>query len=148
MTDNTLNPEQLKSAQAELAKLPLLGPALWLMARDAQRRFTFVADIDWRLLPPLVLDQCKLLTKQQIPWAFCSWALVSEPVDERLRTAGPVIAPHEWRSGSIPWLIDVIAPFGEAQALAQQVKREAGLQGPAHAWIHNAQGQPELVELP
>ena len=38
---------QLESARQELTKLPLLGPALWLYARDPLRRFGFFADIDW-----------------------------------------------------------------------------------------------------
>lgn len=65
-----LNAEQIASAKQELEKLPLLGPALWLFARDPLRRYTFVGDLDWRLLPPLVLDQCRLYSREGLPWAF------------------------------------------------------------------------------
>ena len=43
-TTPQLSTEDLASATKELAKLPLLGPVLWLYARDPQRKHTFVAD--------------------------------------------------------------------------------------------------------
>lgn len=98
-------------AKHALTKLPMLGPALWLFARDARKRFTFIADQDWLLMPPLVLDQCKLYMKGEVPWAFCTWAFVSDEVNARLGSSIPKIAPHEWKTGNHLWLIDVVAPF-------------------------------------
>lgn len=146
-TNDAHQAAQLKAAKQELTKLPLLGPAMWLFARDAQRRFTFVADLDWRLMPPLVLDQCKLYSKSGIPWAFATWAFVSEAVDQRLRSTSPVIAPHEWKSGEKAWLIDVVAPFGDAQAIAQQVVQEMGIKTTVQAWLPNAEGQAVLQDI-
>jgi cytolysin-activating lysine-acyltransferase len=140
----TMTPEQIQSAQKELAKLPLLGPAMWLFARDPQRRFTFVADLDWRLLPPLVLDQCRLFSKQEVPWAFFTWALVSDEIDARLRSAAPLIAPHEWRSGKNAWLIDAVMPFGTDEDLLGQVVALAAPGGSVCAWLPGKSGTPEL----
>ena len=135
---------QLDSARKELAKLPLLGPVMWLYARDPQRRFTFVSDMDWRLLPPLVLEQCKLYNKQEVPWAYFSWAKVSEAVDQRLRSNNPFIAPHEWHSGEIPWLIDAVMPFGEDAALLKEVVTAISGGKPVNVWLPAANGQPAL----
>jgi cytolysin-activating lysine-acyltransferase len=143
-TDQAL---QFETAKKELTKLPLLGPALWLFARDQHLRFTFVADMDWRLMPPLVLDQCKLYSRAELPWAFTTWAFVSDAVDQRLRSSSPIIAPHEWQSGDKPWLIDVIAPFGDADQVAEEA---AALVSPGklvNAWIRNANGQAVLKEF-
>lgn len=114
---NTEQNTDFSEAKQALKKLPMLGPALWLYARDARKRYTFVADQDWLVMPPLVLDQCKLYMKGEIPWAFCTWALVSDEIDARLRSAVPKIAPHEWKSGAHLWLIDVVAPFGGVEEL-------------------------------
>jgi cytolysin-activating lysine-acyltransferase len=145
--DSTNAAAQIAAATKELAKLPILGPAMWLFARDPQRKFTFVADLDWRLMPPLVLEQCKLLSKGDLPWAFVTWASVSDAVDARLRSNAPIIAPHEWKSGEHLWLIDVVAPFGEAQVMAQQVVDQLNPKGTVRAWLHSAAGTPELKEL-
>ena len=117
------NLQQLQEAKASLKKLPMLGPALWLFARDERKKFTFIADQDWLVMPPLILDQCKLYKKDEIPWAFCTWAFVNDQVDERLSSAVPKIAPHEWKSGEHLWLIDIVAPFGGADEIIADLQK-------------------------
>jgi hypothetical protein len=119
-----MNADQLASAKRELEKLPLLGPALWLFARDPMRRFTFVADIDWRLLPPLVLDQCKLYSREGLPWAFVTWARVGDAVDQRLRSSAP---------GSHAFAVD-------APDIARQALKEIAGASTANAWLPGAEG--------
>ena len=109
----TAQQKQLNDSKAQLKKLPILGPAMWLYARDDLKKYTFIAEQDWLLMPPIILDQCKLYMRDDIPWAFATWAFVSDEVDARLRTAIPKIAPHEWKSGTHAWIIDVVAPFGD-----------------------------------
>jgi cytolysin-activating lysine-acyltransferase len=117
------NPQDLASAKSALSKLPILGPALWLYARDPLRKFTFMADIDWVLLPPVVLDQCRLYTKDEIPFAFFTWAKVSDAVDQRLRSGILRVAPHEWQSGDHLWLIDAVAPFGQLEEMIAELHK-------------------------
>lgn len=140
---------QLESARQELAKLPLLGPVMWLYARDPMRRFTFAADLDWRLMPPLVLDQCKLYNKQELPWAFFSWARVNDAVHARLQSANANLAPHEWHSGAHVWLIDAVMPFQADDALLSEVVRAIQPNGESHvnAWLPAANGQLVLRAL-
>lgn len=145
--ETTLEDAQLATARRELAKLPLLGPVAWLLARDAQRRFSFFADVDWRFTPPLVLDQCKLYNRQDIPWAFVSWARVNDAVNERLRSGTPTISPHEWQSGPHLWFIDVLAPFGGAREAAQQALGEIPGATVASVWLPATDGRPVLTEL-
>lgn len=113
----------LATAKSALSKLPILGPALWLYARDPLRKFTFMADIDWVLLPPVVLDQCRLYTKDDIPFAFFTWAKVSDAVDQRLRSGILRVAPHEWQSGEHLWLIDAVAPFGQLDEMIAELHK-------------------------
>lgn len=115
----------LTEARAALAKLPILGPAIWLYSRDPARKYTFLADIEVTLLPPILLDQCRLFSKDGIPFAFFTWARVSDGVDWRLRGGVLRIAPHEWKSGEHVWLMDAVAPFGGAEPLFEQLRREA-----------------------
>lgn len=118
----------LEQAKDALAKLPILGPALWLYARDPVKKFMFLGDTDWAVLPPIILDQCRLYTKGGLPYAFITWAYVSDAVDERLRSSQPKIAPHEWKSGEHIWLIDAVAPFGQLDETLKEL-REAVFAG-------------------
>lgn len=113
----------LKEAQNSLNKLPIMGPALWLYARDPMKKFMFVGDIDWAILPPVILDQCRLYTKDGIPFAFFTWALVNDAVDQRLRSGTPRIAPNEWQSGEHLWLVDVVTPFGKTEEMIEELRK-------------------------
>ena len=137
----------MATAKRELAKLPLLGPVAWLLARDQQRRFNFFADIDWRYTPPLVLDQCKLYNRSEVPWAFVSWAWVDNAVDQRLRSGVPTIAPHEWQAGPHLWFIDVLAPFGGTREIASQALGEIAGASRAAFWELQDDGRPRLAEI-
>lgn len=141
-----MNEQELLSAKSELAKIPLLGPVLWLMGRDAGRRDVRVGEIDWRLMPPLVLDQLQIVTRFDVPWGFCTWAFVSEEVHQRMASPQAQIEPHEWRSGTIPWLIEVCAPFGGHDEVAQSAMKTMKAQQPVHAWMPGLDG-PELKKL-
>lgn len=107
----------LEQARAGLSKLPIMGPALWLYGRDPIRKFSFIADMDWMLLPPVILDQCQLFTQNGIPTGFFTWAFVSDTIDARLRSGVARLAPHEWKSGPHLWLIDLVSPFAAADEM-------------------------------
>ena len=64
-------------------------------------------------------------------------------MDARLRTTQPVIAPHEWKSGAIPWLIDVVMPFSvganvaERENLLAEACKQVGGAKPVHGWVED-----------
>jgi cytolysin-activating lysine-acyltransferase len=116
-------PEDASLADAAFGKLPTLGPIAWLYARTQDRRFLFLADLDWAVMPPVVLDQCRLFMRGKMPHAFVTWAHVDDEVHRRLSLGHPRLAPHEWRSGSHLWLIDVVTPFGDTQEVLADVQR-------------------------
>jgi cytolysin-activating lysine-acyltransferase len=119
--EKELATHNLEQARDSLAKLPLLGPVLWLYSTAPEKKFMFMGDMQGSLLPPVVLDQCRLYTKNGIPWAFFSWAKVSDAVHERLLSGIAKLAPHEWRSGVHVWLIDTVAPFGGGEECIEQL---------------------------
>ncbi|MEO1719998.1 MAG: toxin-activating lysine-acyltransferase [Pseudomonadota bacterium] len=96
-----------------------------LMRTETFRELT-LKDLDWLVLPALQTGQFALAhgdprpkdaqratsevgEKPNIPIAVVLWAHVSEDVDRRLRetAAEPILklAPDEWRSGDIPWIV-------------------------------------------
>jgi cytolysin-activating lysine-acyltransferase len=119
---------------------------LWLMGRDPVRREMRVGELDWRLMPPLVLDQMQIVTRFDVPWGFCTWAFVSEAVHGRLSSPQAQIDPHEWHGGPIPWIIEVCAPFGGADEVVQSALKAMNASQPVHAWMPGAEC-PELRTL-
>lgn len=140
--------QQLHDAKESLKKLPILGPAMWLYARDDRKKYTFIAEQDWLLTPPIVLDQCKLYTRDEIPWAFCTWAFVSDEIDARLRSGMPRIAPHEWKSGAHPWIIDIVTPFGDRDGIIDEVRRNVFGGAAISALLGRSDGSVVVTDYP
>jgi cytolysin-activating lysine-acyltransferase len=118
----------LEQAKAVLKKVPLLGPVSWLMMHSPAHKFLFVADYEWRIMPPIALDQAKLYMKDEAPLAFASWAFLSPEAAERYRRTGK-LAPADWKSGDEAWLVDLIAPFGGVDELLKDLKTKTALAG-------------------
>jgi len=108
--------------QSIATKIPLLGPVAWLMMQQPGTKHTFLSELEWRILPALVLDQAKLYMRDGMPLAFVSWAMLSEETVSRYRAAPHRLAPTDWKSGDQVWLVDVFTPFGGATELLKDLR--------------------------
>ncbi len=109
-------------AQKVMKKSPLLGPVTWLMLTGAATRNTLLSELEWRVLPALVLDQAKLYFREGSPVAYASWAMLSDTAAQRYRQAPHHLAASDWHSGSQIWLVDILAPFGGAQQVLADLR--------------------------
>ncbi len=100
----------------------VLGEIAWLMSRSAIHRHLFLADLDWRVFPALYLGQARIFRDQKSnPVAVATWAFVSDEVDARLKAHIARLQPGDWKSGSHPWIIDVVAPSGAVKQVVDEV---------------------------
>lgn len=113
-----------KQAQKVISKIPLLGPVTWLMMQQAASRHTLISELEWRVLPPLMLDQAKLYLKDEAPVAFVSWARLSDAAAQRYKTAPHQLTMNDWASGDQVWLVDVLTPFGGAQDVLKDLREK------------------------
>ncbi len=73
-------------------------------------------------MPPLVLDQAKLYLRDNAPIAYVSWAKLSDTVAKRYRAAPHQLAATDWQSGDQVWIVDLLAPFGGAAEVLQDLR--------------------------
>jgi cytolysin-activating lysine-acyltransferase len=106
----------------------VFGQVVWLMMNTPQFRHVFVADLEWMVLPPILLNQYRLLRVDNRTVAFAGWAYLSETAEKRLQEANARLAPVDWKGGDRLWLINVFAPFGHQEAILNEV-REIALAG-------------------
>ncbi|MES2191639.1 MAG: toxin-activating lysine-acyltransferase [Pseudomonadota bacterium] len=111
-------------AKKVIAKIPLLGPVTWLMMQQAATRHTLISELEWRVLPALLLEQAKLYLKDDAPVAFVSWARLSPAVAQRYQNAPHQLVMSDWSSGEQIWLVDVLTPFGGAQEVLKDVREK------------------------
>ena len=100
-----------------------------LLLRSPRHRQLTLADLEWVIVPPLLLGQFAIAeAKAQpdgppTPVAMALWAAVTPEVDKRLSEdlANPIrLRPEEWRCGEILWLVDAV---GEPRILAGLLKQ-------------------------
>ena len=132
LENGSLPPEDLaglaalarQQAHKVLGKIPLLGPVTWLMLQQSTGRQTLLGELEWRVMPALMLDQAKLYLKDEAPVAFVSWAKLSEEVAQRYQTAPHQLTMADWASGDQIWLVDVFTPFGGAQEVLKDLREK------------------------
>ena len=106
-----------------LKRLPAMGPVIMLYMQSSHRRFQFISDLEWLLLPPLVGGQCKLYMKKEYPISFISWAFLDEEAEKRLFHNGGKLRPEDWKSGKNLWIIDIVAPFGGVENMLRDIQK-------------------------
>jgi cytolysin-activating lysine-acyltransferase len=117
----TLAKEQ---ARKVLGKVPMLGAVTWLMLQQAANRHTLISELEWRVMPALVLNQAKLYLRDEAPMAFVSWAKLSEEGAQRYQAAPHQLTMSDWASGDQIWLIDVFTPYGGAQEILKNLREK------------------------
>lgn len=94
-----------------------------VLMRDAQYKNLRVGDLEWLVLPPLIVGQSRVAMARRgndgpvLPVAAVLWARVSDAVDKRLSEnldKPPVLRANEWNSGNNVWLVTLA---GAKQAL-------------------------------
>lgn len=116
-------------ASAATGRVPLsdpgpaevLGRITWLMLQCDAHKHMFIADLEWRVLPPVLLKQFRLFRKDGNPIGYAAWAFLDGETDKRLRKGDVKLAPDQWRAGPHLWLLDLIAPFGGQDVMLKEI---------------------------
>mgnify|MGYP000850280573 CR=1 FL=1 len=117
-----------------------------LMASSPTHRHLFLADLEWLVLPPLMLQQFRIFRVKQRPVAFVSWAFLSEEAEARLQQSTPRLQPADWNSGDRAWIVDVVMPFGNIpEALKELKSRE--FQGREVKMVQMNEGRIQTVSV-
>ena len=105
------------------------GQIIAVLMRSPTYRHYSLSDMEWLVVPPMMARQFLLAEARSkekdfsAPVGVALWARVSEEVDKKL-TANlnqPIrLAPHEWTSGDIYWLIETV---GDKRVIATLINR-------------------------
>ncbi|MDR7308266.1 toxin-activating lysine-acyltransferase [Rhodoferax saidenbachensis] len=137
-----------KQAQRVVGKLPLLGAVGWLMMQQTATRHTLLSELEWRVMPALVLDQAKLYMRDDSPIAYVSWATLSEPVAQRYSAAPHQLTASDWQSGEQVWIVDLFVPFGGAQEVMNDLRTTVFAGRPVHQLHMGADGRLKSMTWP
>jgi cytolysin-activating lysine-acyltransferase len=94
-----------------------LGEIVWLFSNSVAHRHLFIADLEWMVMPPLLLGQFRLFRAGERPAGLALWAYLSDEAEARLNAGIGKLKPEEWKSGPHLWLVELIAPLGGAEEM-------------------------------
>ena len=137
-----------EQAQRVMSKIPLLGAVSWLMMQQSATRHTLLSELEWRVMPALILDQAKLFMRDNAPVAYVSWARLSEDVAKRYQQAPHHLSASDWKSGEQIWIVDLCTPFGGMQEVMKDL-RETVFEGhEIHQFTLSGDGQVKAMTWP
>ena len=98
----------------------LLGEMTWLLSQSPLHKVLAIGDLEWLVMPAILLRQFRIFYKGEQPVGVVFWALADDLVAKRIDAGDTRLTAVEWKSGATMRIIDIVAPFGgEAEMRAQ-----------------------------
>jgi cytolysin-activating lysine-acyltransferase len=98
----------------------VLGEITWLMTQSPRHKAIPLGDLEWLVMPAILLRQFRIFYKGEQPVGVVVWALADELVAKRIDADDRRLAAVEWKSGPNLRIVELVAPFGgEAEMRAQ-----------------------------
>ncbi|MFB6448177.1 toxin-activating lysine-acyltransferase [Bradyrhizobium tunisiense] len=100
----------------------VLGEITWLMTQSPRHKTIPLGNLEWLVMPAILLQQFRIFYKGEQPVGVAFWAQADEIVAKRIDAGDVRLTPAEWKSGANRKIIDVVAPFGgEAEMRGQLI---------------------------
>ena len=111
--------EKKEAAAAAPTVSHLLGEMTWLLTQSPLHRGFNIGDLEWLVMPALIHQHFYLFRDGQQPvglamWAKCTPESVAK-LDKGMIEPENRLTLEEWASGDQVWLVDLIAPFANAE---------------------------------
>src|SRR3954469_2816315 len=99
----------------------VLGEITWLMTQSPRHKSIPLGDLEWLVMPAILLQQFRMFYKGEQPVGVAVWALVDDLVAKRIDAGDRRLTAVEWKSGANMRILDVVAPFGAEAEMREQV---------------------------
>jgi cytolysin-activating lysine-acyltransferase len=99
----------------------VLGEITWLMTQSPRHKAIPLGDLEWLLMPAILLRQFRIFYKGEQPVGVALWALADELVAKRIDAGDKRLTAVEWKSGGNLRIVDIVAPFGGEAEMRGQI---------------------------
>ncbi|WP_417624702.1 toxin-activating lysine-acyltransferase [Paremcibacter congregatus] len=103
----------------------MLGEIVWIMTQSPGHKHFALSDLEWMVMPALLLEQYRIFRNGDQPLGVALWAYLSPEAEEKLKAGAGRLRPDEWavgmtldpedgverKAGGALWLVDLICPF-------------------------------------
>ncbi|MCW3847961.1 toxin-activating lysine-acyltransferase [Sphingomonas sp. LB-2] len=112
----------------------LLGEMTWLLTQSPLHRALMIGDLEWLIMPALIHQQFYLFRDGDRPVGLALWAKCNPLAEAKLQKG--MLEPEyrltldEWNSGTRIWLVDLVAPFADAENKQRELMIADLISGP------------------
>ncbi|MHB8268438.1 toxin-activating lysine-acyltransferase [Bradyrhizobium sp.] len=100
----------------------VLGEITWLMTQSPRHKAIPLGDLEWLLMPAILLRQFRIFYKGEQPVGVALWALVDDLVAKRIDAGDNRLSVVEWKSGINMRIVELVAPFGGEAEMRERIK--------------------------
>lgn len=112
----------------------LLGEMTWLLTQSPLHKMFAVGDLEWLIMPALIHQQFYLFRDGDQPVGLAMWAkctpVAAAKLDRGMIEPENRLTLEEWNSGNQIWLVDLIAPFANADNRHREIMIADLITGP------------------
>ena len=112
----------------------LLGEITWLLSQSPLHRALQIGDLEWLVMPALIHQQFYIFRDGDKPVGLALWAkcnsLAEAKLDRGMIEPENHLTLEEWQSGDAVWLVDLVAPFTDAENKHREVMIADLISGP------------------
>jgi cytolysin-activating lysine-acyltransferase len=98
----------------------VLGEITWLMTQSPRHKQIALGDLEWLVMPAILLRQFRLFYKGEQPVGVALWAMADDLVARRIDGGEKRLAAVEWKSGPNMRIVELVAPFGAEAEMREQ----------------------------
>jgi cytolysin-activating lysine-acyltransferase len=119
MTDAKLNGAAKGGSMPSSA---ILGEMAWLYSMSELHRTWPMGSIHQWLLPALINKQYRIYHRGNKPVGLVTWAHLTAETETAYVRNTRSLQPKDWTGGDRNWIIDFIAPFGDALRIGHDLR--------------------------
>jgi cytolysin-activating lysine-acyltransferase len=110
-----------QAAPAPKTVSQVLGEITWLMTQSPRHKAIALGDLEWLVMPAILLRQFRMFYKGEQPVGVALWALADDLVAKRIDAGDKRLTAVEWKSGTNLRIVELVAPFGGEAEMRGQV---------------------------
>jgi cytolysin-activating lysine-acyltransferase len=99
----------------------VMGEITWLMTQSPRHKAIPLGDLEWLVMPAILLRQFRIFYKGEQPVGVALWAMADRLVSKRIDAGDRRLTAAEWKSGSTMRIVDIVAPFGGEAEMRNQL---------------------------
>lgn len=100
----------------------IVGEIIWLLSYSELHCHWPIGSIRQWVLPAIEHNQFRVYRRHGKPRGYVSWAWMSRVCEEAYISNTQSLNSEGWQSGSRGWIIDFVAPFGDAKAMVKDLR--------------------------